>query len=74
MTKKRMKDNKSKGFFKSFSHITLCLILWIGCIGNAVGQQYVVEGQIKAADTEEPIPFANIYFKNSQNGIATDSR
>jgi hypothetical protein len=72
MTKKRMKDNKSKGFFKSFSHITLCLILWVGCIGNAVGQQYVVEGQIKAADTEEPIPFANIYFKNSQNGIATD--
>ena len=67
-----MKYNRLKGFFKSYSHFILCLIIWIGCVKNAVSQQYIVEGQIKAADTEEPIPFANIYFKNSQKGIATD--
>jgi hypothetical protein len=69
-----MKQTESKRFLASYSHSLLCFALWIVGFGipTVISQSYVVEGQIMAKDTEEGIPFANIYFKNSQKGMATD--
>ncbi len=49
-------------------------LAWIICcfsIGQAVGQT-VVSGKITDASTGDPIPFANVYFKNTQSGMTTD--
>jgi hypothetical protein len=36
------------------------------------GQQSVISGKITDANTNEPIPFANVFFKGTTNGSTTD--
>ena len=50
-------------------HILFFLLLMASL---ATAQQTVVYGIVKDADTGDPVPFANVYFKGSTIGVTTD--
>ena len=47
-----------------------CLLLLV--VGQSLAQKTKVSGRVIAAETQEPIPFANVYFVDTKSGTITD--
>ncbi|HAW21100.1 MAG TPA: hypothetical protein DCX14_13040 [Flavobacteriales bacterium] len=55
--------------------IRLLAILVLGLLANSPSaQQTIVVGKVFEAETNLPIPFANVYFKDSKIGTTTDEK
>ena len=55
--------------------IRLLAILVLGLLANSLSaQQTIVVGKVFEAETNLPIPFANVYFKDSKIGTTTDDK
>lgn len=50
--------------------IAICMLL-LG-ISAALAQQTVISGVVKDSETKEPLPFANIYFVGTTEGVTSD--
>lgn len=50
----------------------LLLIMSVGFALSGHGQERTISGKISDANTGEPIPFANIYFKGTSTGTTSD--
>ena len=55
----------------SFSKIQLFLTFFLTTV-IACAQETTVQGKVTDARSGDPIPFANVYFKNTQIGMTTD--
>ncbi len=56
---------------KYLLQFSVCVFLFF-VFASAASAQYVIIGTVTDASTEEPIPFANIFFKSKTTGTATD--
>ena len=61
---------------KTLKHISrLLAILVLGLLTNSLNaQQTIVVGKVFETETNEPIPFANVFFKDSKIGSTTDEK
>lgn len=55
----------------SIRYYFICLFL-IANVGFTNAQSYVISGKVTDAQTNEPIPFANIALKGKNTGVTTD--
>ncbi len=55
-------------------YFKICVLLFfLGLIQTTKGQQYTVSGQVKSAQTQLGVPFANIKIRGGLAGLGTDS-
>jgi len=52
--------------------ITFVILIFVVGFIQLQAQSTVVSGQVKDKTTGEPVPFANVFFKSSQEGTTTD--
>lgn len=56
----------------SFNKFFCLFAFWVGLYGFGFSQTITLSGYVRDVDTEEPIPFCNVYIEGTKIGIATD--
>jgi hypothetical protein len=55
-----------------YQHILLLVFVQLVLVVSAMGQETRISGKVTDAGTGEPVPFVNIYFKNTTIGVTSD--
>lgn len=58
--------------FRFYIALMVCGLAWIATPNEARSQKTIVTGKVYDASTSEPLPFVNIYFKDSKIGTTSD--